>query len=42
MFYHTGDTTYEEVKNDFPTLSNSVSEGRTNTPDRYFKFSKGV
>lgn len=26
MFYHTGDTTYEEVKKDFPTLSNSVSE----------------
>jgi len=42
MFYHTGDTTYEEVKKDFPTLSNSVSESRTNTPDHYFKISKDV
>lgn len=42
MFYHTGDTTYEEVKKDFPTLSNSVSESRTNTPDHYSKISKDV
>ena len=42
MFYHTGDTTYEQVKKDFPTLSNSVSESRTNTPDHYSKISKYV
>ena len=42
MFYHTGDTTYEEVKKDFRSLSNPVSESSTNTPDDYFKFSKDV
>lgn len=42
MFYHTGDTIYEEDEKDFPILSNSVSESRTNTPDHYFKIFKDV
>ena len=42
MFCHTGDTTYEEVKKDIPTLSNSVSESLTNAPDHYSKISKDV
>lgn len=42
MFYHTGDTTYEEVKKDIPTLSNSVSESLTNALDHYSKISKDV
>ena len=40
MFYHTGDTTYEEVKKDIPTLSNSVSESLTNAPIIIPKFPK--